>query len=192
VKYELKKRAERQLQTRQRIVEAAVELHQELGPAATSIKAIAERAGVQRHTVYSHFPEELDLLLACSGLDMERHPPPDPEPLTAIVDGEQRLRAGLEALYGYYERREPMLAGVLRDAEIHPVLREVVHRRFGPFAARLHELLAAGLPARGRRRARRDAAIEVATSFSTWRTLARQGLSAGEAAAVATAMVLGI
>ena len=193
MKYELKKRAERQQQTRQRIVEAAVELHTELGPAATSISAIADRAGVQRHTVYSHFPTELDLGMACSGLHFEREPPPDPELLAAIEDGEERLRAGLEALYAYFERNEQILTHVQRDAEVHETTRIVSGRRFGPFAVRLHEVLAAGLPARGRRRARRDAALAVATSFQTWRTLARQGgLPTPDAAGVAASMVLGV
>ena len=157
-KYELKKRAERQQQTRRRIVEAAVELHTELGPAATSISAIADRAGVQRHTVYSHFPTELDLGMACSGLHFEREPPPDPELLAVIEDGEERLRAGLEALYAYFERNEQILTHVQRDAEVHETTRIVFEPRSAP-PVRLHEVLAAGLPARGRRRARRDAAL---------------------------------
>ena len=192
MKYELKKRAERQQQTRRRIVEAAIALHTEVGPARTSISAIAERAGVQRHTVYSHFPEELDLAMACSGLHIELHPLPDPELLLAIEDGEERLRAGLEALYAHYERDEQLLANVNRDLEFHELTRTVVQERFGPFYARLHEVLAAGLPARGRRRIRRDAALGIATSFWTWRALAREhGLKPGEAADLAAAMVLG-
>ena len=191
MKYQLKKRAEGQRQTRRRIVEAAIALHTEVGPARTSISAIAERAGVQRHTVYSHFPEELDLAMACSGLHLELRPLPDPELLLAIEDGEGRLRAGLEALYAYYERDEQLLANVLRDLEFHELTQTVVQERFGPFYARLHEVLSAGLPARGRRRPRRDAALGVATSFWTWRALARDhGLQPIEAADVAAAMVL--
>jgi AcrR family transcriptional regulator len=192
VKYELKKRAERQQQTRQRIVEAAVELHTELGPAATSIKAVAERAGVQRHTVYSHFPTELDLAMACSGLHFEREPPPDPDLIAAIEDGEERLKAGLEALYAYYGRNEALLTHVFRDLEVHETTRIVAQRRFGPFGARLHQVLADGVRVRGRRRARREAALGVATGFWTWRSLVRdQGLDAAQAADVAAAMVLG-
>jgi AcrR family transcriptional regulator len=185
VKYELKKRAERQQDTRRRIVEAAVALHGELGPARTSISAIAARAGVQRHTVYSHFPEELDLLRACSGLDGERTPPPDPEPLVELAAGPDRLRAGLEALYDYYERHEPMLANVLRDVEVHETTRQVVYERFGPFQARLGEVLAEGLPGC-------DAALGVVTSFWSWRSLRDHGLGPPAAAEIAATMVLGV
>ena len=93
-KYELKARAERQEETRRRIVEAAIDLHRTLGPAHTSFSAIAERAGVQRHTLYRHFPDERAMGLACSGLYSERNPLPDPAPWWQIEDPEARLRAG--------------------------------------------------------------------------------------------------
>src|SRR6187399_920987 len=98
--YTLKKRADQQAQTRQRIVEAAVDLHGSVGPAATTISMVAERAGVQRHTLYAHFPDERSLFLACSGLSLERHPLPDAKPWRAIGDRRERLRAGLTAIYG--------------------------------------------------------------------------------------------
>src|ERR1700704_615036 len=101
-KYELRKRAERQEETRRRIVEAAIELHGTVGPARTSVSAIAARAGVQRHTYYRHFPDERSLGLACSGLYMERNPLPDPAPWRAIRDPEKRLRRCLGDLYAYY------------------------------------------------------------------------------------------
>ena len=78
--YTLRRRAEQQAETRRRIVEAAVDLHGSVGPASTTFSMIAERAGVQRHTLYAHFPDERSLLLACSGLAHERDPLPDPEP----------------------------------------------------------------------------------------------------------------
>src|SRR5947208_6476043 len=106
-------------QTRRRIAQAAMELHADVGPARTSISAIAQRAGVQRHTVYRHFPTDLDLAMACSGLHLELEPLPDPELLATIDDGEERLRAGLEALYAYYERNERLLGNVHRDLEVH-------------------------------------------------------------------------
>ena len=93
--YTLKRRAEQQAETRRRIVEAAVELHGSVGPALTTFSMVAERAGVQRHTLYAHFPDERSLYLACSGLAMERDPLPDAEPWRAIADRRERLRAGL-------------------------------------------------------------------------------------------------
>src|SRR3954452_12985814 len=116
-KYELKKRAERQDETRIRIVEAAIDLHTTIGPVRTSVSAIAERAGVQRHTYYRYFPDERSLGLACSGLYAQRNPLPDPGPWREIRDPGERLRRGLEELYEYYERNEPMLSNITRDAE---------------------------------------------------------------------------
>src|SRR6476620_7794449 len=66
-RYELKRRAERQDETRQRIVDATIELHQTIGAAQTTVSEIAKRAGVGRVTVYRHFPDEETLFNACSG-----------------------------------------------------------------------------------------------------------------------------
>src|SRR3712207_3813941 len=104
-KYEMKKRAELQRATRRRIVEATVELHRTLGPAHTTISEIAQRAGVNRLTVYNHFPDITDLLKACSRSWTERHPAPDPTPWAQIRDPQERLRAALTELYGFYARK---------------------------------------------------------------------------------------
>src|SRR5512144_370902 len=123
--YTLKRRAEQQAETRQRIVEAAVDLHGTVGPARTTFSMVAERAGVQRHTLYAHFPDERSLLMACSALALERDPPPDPAPWRSIDDRYERLRAGLSEIYAWYERNADLTGCVLRDAESHPLVREV-------------------------------------------------------------------
>src|SRR3569833_1702075 len=92
--YTLKRRAEQQAETRHRIVEAAVELHGKVGPARTTVSMVAERAGVQRHTFYAPFTEKRSLLMACSGLALERDPMPDAAPLKTIKDLRERLHAG--------------------------------------------------------------------------------------------------
>src|SRR5262249_39398109 len=102
--YTLKRRAEQQAKTRRRLVEATVDLHSSIGPAQTSLSMVAERAGVQRHTLYAHFPDERSLFLACSGLVMERDPLPDAAPWRSIEDRRERLRTGLAAVYGWYQR----------------------------------------------------------------------------------------
>jgi AcrR family transcriptional regulator len=176
-KYQLKKRAEHQDETRRRIVEAAIDLHATIGPARTSVSAIAERAGVQRHTYYRHFPDERSLGLACSGLYVERNPMPDPESWRAIRDPEKRLRRGLEELYAYYERNEPMLSNVTRDAEVDPLTAELASLRFGPALAVMKTVLA-----NGRRSKRALALLDVALAFPTWRSLVREnGLRRAEA-----------
>jgi AcrR family transcriptional regulator len=165
--YTLKRRAEKQAETRQRIVEAAVDLHSSVGPAQTSLSMVAERAGVQRHTLYAHFPDERSLFMACSGFAMERDPMPDPAPWRALANLQERLRAGLGAVYDWYERNESMAACVLRDAEHHAVTREMIGLWIAPHMQAYQEVLGAKLNARQR------AMLHLALSFFTWRTLVR-------------------
>jgi AcrR family transcriptional regulator len=176
-KYELKARAERQEETRLRIVDAAIELHAAKGPAHTTVSDVARAAGVQRHTVYRHFPDARSINLACSGLWTERNPPPDPEPWRAL-DGEDRLRRGLGELYDYYERNEPIMASVARDAEIDALTREISGLRFGPSAMAIREVLAESVS--GRRPAL--AALDLALEFRTWQRLHASRLSSADAA----------
>lgn len=167
--YTLKRRAEQQAETRQRIVEAAVDLHGSVGPALTTISMIAERAGVQRHTVYAHFPDERTLLLACSGLAQERDPAPEAGAWRDIEDRRERLRAGLSAIYGWYERNAELMACVMRDAEYYQPTKEIVELRYGPYFAAYQEVLGAKLSMKQR------AMLGLALSFFTWRTLVRDG-----------------
>jgi AcrR family transcriptional regulator len=174
--YTLKRRAEQQAETRRRIVEAAVELHGSVGPALTTLSQVAARAGVQRHTLYAHFPDERSLYLACSGLTMERDPLPDAEAWRTVEDPRERLSVGLLAIYGWYERNAELAACVLRDAEYHPLTREIAALRFGPYMAAYQEVLGAKLSLKQR------AVLGLALSFFTWRTLVREGGLEQEAA----------
>jgi AcrR family transcriptional regulator len=186
-KYELKKRAERQEETRRKIVEAAIDLHRKLGPARTTVSAIAERAGVQRHTFYRHFPDERSLSFACSGLYAQRNPLPDPERWRSIDDPAKRLTQGLGELYDFFERNEPMLSNVVRDAEIDPLTAEMSGLRFGAGLEAIAEVLGETMPG-GRGRKRRFALLRLALDFKTWRSLTRDGgLSTTEAAATMAA-----
>ena len=166
--YTLKQRAEQQSQTRRRIVEAAVDLHGSIGPALTTISMVAERAGVQRHTLYAHFPDEWSLALACSGLALERDPLPDAEAWRAIKDHRARIRAGLRAVYGWYERNADLAACVLRDAENHALTNKIIALRFGPSFAAYREVLGAKLSIKQR------AMLHLALSHFTWRALVRE------------------
>jgi AcrR family transcriptional regulator len=178
--YTLKRRAEQQAETRLRIVEAAVDLHGQFGPALTTLSMVAERAGVQRHTLYAHFPDERSLFMACSGLAMERDPLPDASAWRSIADRSERLRTGLGAIYAWYERNANLVGCVLRDGEFHPLTREISDLRFGPFMAAYEHVLGTKLNTRQR------AMLQLALSFFTWRTLMRE--SALKPAAAARAM----
>lgn len=172
-KYEQKERAEKQKETRRRITGAAVELHETLGPARTPISAIAERAGVQRLTVYRHFPDERALFSACTAHYQERNPLPDPGPWGAIPDPETRLRHALTEVYAYYRRTEPMMSNSVRDMPLKPILFEILAPFFEHWE-RMRNVLAVGWGVRGKRRGLLLAAIGHSLDFGTWRSLVRQ------------------
>ena len=113
-------------ETHLRITEAAIELHGTVGPSRTTLSAVAERAGVERRTLYRHFPTEADLFAACSSHYFAANPWPDLDGWRAIRDPRERLERALDELYAYYERTEPMLGNVLRDAELVDSARDAV------------------------------------------------------------------
>jgi AcrR family transcriptional regulator len=184
-KYELKERARSRERTRQRIVQAAVDLHTSLGPARTTISAIAQQAGVERHTVYAHFPDERALIAACSAHWEERHPLPDLASLVADEDPGARLRLVLGDLYAWYESVEDDLALFHRDASLVPANAEALASMHGGF----EELVGALVRGRPRRKAVR-AAVGHALDFETWRSLVRrQGLTRAQAVDAMAALV---
>jgi AcrR family transcriptional regulator len=192
-KYELKKRAEREQETRLRIVRATVELHETVGPALTTRSAIAERAGVSRPTVYSHFPDELSLGKACSTLDLSENPLPDPEPWEEIADPESRLRVALSELYYYFRRREGLLANILRDQEMphlrdNPDVREIM-RPIVEHWERMQRALIVGWKTHNSRLLL--GAIGLALDFQSWRTMVRkQDMTDEQAVELMVRMVL--
>jgi AcrR family transcriptional regulator len=187
--YRMTRRAELEEQTRKRITESAVALHEERGPARTPISAVAERAGVRRSTVYRHFPDEEALFAACSSHWRAANPPPDPRSWAAIEDPAQRTEAALRELYAFYGRTEGMYTSLLRDEPVVPV----VHRLLGDFYGYLRaiqDVLMTGRGLRGRAARRTRAAIGHALAFGTWRSLTReQGLADADAVALMCALV---
>jgi AcrR family transcriptional regulator len=180
--YRMKRRAELEAETRRRITESTVALHGTVGPAQTSISAIAEHAGVQRSTVYRHFPDEETLYAACSSHWRELNPVPDLDRWAAIESPDERLRAGLEELYAHYRRTEGMRDNLVRDEALLPI----VKRTFAAFRGYLDaaaDILAAGRRLRGQRASAVRAALGHAVAYSTWKSLAReQGLDDRQAA----------
>jgi AcrR family transcriptional regulator len=188
-KYDMKRRAKRQQETRRRIIDAAVELHETVGMARTTISAIAEKAGVERLTVYRHFPDERALLTACSGHWSAANPPPDPASWTQIGDPEERLKGALAEVYAYYRRTEPMLDNVVRDSQVHPITREMAEPFFEHFE-RMRYVLATGWGVKNERLALLLAVLGHALDFQTWRSLVRQqDLSEEQAIEVMIGMV---
>ena len=177
-KYELKKRAEAMEETRRRITEAAVELHGSVGPARTTVSAVAERAGVQRHTVYRHFPTDQDLFASCSAHWGAMHPLPDPATWTGLDEG-------LNELYRWYEETEDMLANILRDADLVAGVQDAMVP-MEEVLAEAQRQLAAGRP----RRKTVSAAVAHAVDFRTWQSLVRDGgLSRAQAVRLMASLV---
>jgi AcrR family transcriptional regulator len=169
-------------------VEAAVELHTTLGPSRTTVAAIAERAGVTRPTVYAHFPDVRSLFQACSEHVRATVPPPDPAAWHSIADPGELLETALRHVYGYYERLEPLLENVQRDAPVMPLVAEMNAYRLR-YLEEIRDLLLEAWGMRGRARARLRRAIGHALEFRTWQSLVRsQGCRTDEAAQLMVAL----
>jgi AcrR family transcriptional regulator len=189
-RYRQLRRAELEAQTRLRITEAAMKLHGTVGPARTTVTAVAEEAGVQRGTVYRHFPDEETLFGACSMHWAALNPTPTPDAWVEIEDPGQRLRLALADFYHWYERAQPMLDNVFRDAPLMPALKPAVEG-FQRQLRVVRATLMRGRREQGRQRARVAAAIGHAIGFGAWRSLVREhGLDSAEAADLMAAMVL--
>jgi AcrR family transcriptional regulator len=189
-KYELRERAERQEETRRRIVQATEDLHSTVGPARTTVVDIARLAGVSRPTVYSHFPGERELFAACGRHWIDANPRPVPGDWAPVAEPEQRVRRALEEVYGYYAPREQVLANITRDVPLMPALEEVFGAIQGPWMSEAVAVLSAGRCAPGKTKRLLHAAIAHALDFRTWRMLVReQGLSQAEAVDVMACLV---
>lgn len=182
-RYELKARAESQAATRARIAAAAAALHEEVGVARTTVSDIARRAGVQRLTVYNHFPDLEALLPACSGHWLTQHPMPDLQDQLALADPDARLRAVLTAFYGWYREAAPMLRRTHGERATVPELDRWMAQSADVAMTGLADALAAG----GGPGAR--AAVALALDFWTWQRLDREGLDDAAAAALMARMV---
>jgi AcrR family transcriptional regulator len=187
-KYELKKRADGMAETHRRITEAAIELHGTVGPARTTLSAVARRAGVERRTLYRHFPTEADLFAACSRHYFAANPWPALDEWRAMRDPRQRLERALGELYAYYERTEPVFSNVLRDAEVVDFARAAV----APLHAYLDEaaeILTIGRNVRGRRLQLLAGVVRHVLAFSTWRSLSTHGIGRTDAVLLMSALV---
>ncbi len=187
--YRMRRRAESQQRTRQRITESAVALHGTLGPSKTSMSAVAAHAGVRRSTLYRHFPDEAALFDACSAHWAASNPLPDLGSWLAVDDPDQRLRRALDELYTFYSRTERMLENLLRDEATVPMIAE----RFAAFRAYFAaatDALMTGRDLTGAAKRRARAVIGHVIAFSTWKSLVReQGLKDRQAVELMCALV---
>ncbi len=187
--YRKTRRAELEEETRLKIIEAMVALHGSIGPARTTIRAVADRAGVQRATVYRHFPDEASMFAACSAHWAESNPFPDHSAWNAIRGRKRRMHTALTEMYAFFGRNETMLANVFRDGSVLESLGPAVNALRNYLAAAA-DVLAAGCRKKAGDPALLRAAIGHALSFSTWASLTRaQGLSLEDAVALMAGMI---
>jgi AcrR family transcriptional regulator len=186
--YRLKARGDQQNATRLRIIQAAAALHDELGPARTTVSEIARRAGVQRLTVYNHFPDETDLFEACGAHWMAEHPIPDMSAAFAQADAAEGLRQVLAGLYGWYRENKASNEHLQRDRLLMPALDAVMSIRMDQHMVSLADMLAAGFMGADHPLEVR-AAVALALDFWTWRRLSLEGMTdAGAATVMANAV----
>lgn len=189
--YRMRRRAELEELTRLRITESAVELHETLGPARTSISGIAERAGVRRSTVYRHFPNEEALFAACSSHWRAANPPPDAQAWAAIEDPAARTETALRELYAFYGRTQGMYTSLLRDEPLVPAAERRM-RDYYRYLQTIEDVLLAGRGLRGRAARRTRAAIGHALAFATWQSLSQvRGLTDEDAVSLMSLLVAG-
>ncbi len=188
-RYKKSRRAEQERRTRERITEATVRLHGTVGPARTTVSGVAKEAGVQRATVYRHFPDDASLFAACTAHYWGTNPVPDPAAWRLISDPGERLRGALTQMYAFFSSNEDMLERTSRDAPLVEAMAEPV-AEFRAYLNSVATVISAGRLERGRARRRAKAAIGHAVSFATWQSLVReQRLDDSEAVAVMAAMV---
>jgi AcrR family transcriptional regulator len=172
-KYTKTRRAEQQEQTRERIVEAVMALHEELGPANTSIKAVAEKAGVQRLTVYRYFPDDISLFQACTSQWLKLNPPPDTAEWANTSQADERCYVALLAFYRYYSQTETMWAGAYRDVATVEALQQPM-ARFEAYLDQVRDDLLTPWKATGKRKQQLSVTLRHGLQFTTWQSLKRQ------------------
>jgi AcrR family transcriptional regulator len=189
-KYQLRARAERQRETRERIVAATLALHTEVGPAKTTVAEIARRANVQRLTVYNHFPRDAELFAACQARSFLEVPPPDPSAALTIQKPTERLRAVLTDVYTYFRRCEPLMGNVQRDRSQVPSLDALLRATLDAWAEMLASALSKPWSTGRLKHGRVRAMIAVALDYWTWRRMAGEGLADRQTADVMVAAVV--
>lgn len=186
--YRMRKRLEDVDETRRRIVEATVELHGSVGPSKTTVSAVADLAGVQRSTVYRHYPDDEALFGACTSHWLAQHPWPRPQDWESEPDPRKRLASALRELYRYYDENRAMLGNSYRDIDVMP---SFVGEMMRAQLQEMHQVLVDGWRDSADRR-RIAAAVHHALDFRAWSSLDDAGLGSDQAAALMRDMVLGV
>ena len=172
-------------ETRARLLDAALELFETVGPAQTSMSGVADRAGTTRATLYRHFAGDAELANAVIDEWSTGNPAPDVDALADIEDPIARLRAGLGSLYGSYRATGALTANLFRDVHVLPAARRADLRGA---ARQVLEVLGDARPGL-RASPLAEAARAHAVAFETWRSLSAQGLADADIVDLMAALV---
>lgn len=164
------------LETRNTIVEATVKLHEELGPAYTSIKAIAEEAGVQRLTVYRHFPDDASLFQACTSHWLAANPLPELPAQEKNNDSLVLIASTLVDVYRYYRKTERMWTVAYRDVDELKVMQAPMAGVDAYFDQIRDRLLATVKPIAANKK-QLSMTLGHCLRFSTWQSFNKEKLS---------------
>ena len=173
-RYVLRARGDQVAETRARIVEAIMGLHGEIGPRNTTVSAIADRAGVERLTVYRHFKGEAEMFTACSERYLELNPPPDPTAWAVERDPMRRAQRGLADLYAFFSRTAPMFAKIYLDVDEYPSLKTIMDQ-FDAHLRHLADELASAWP-RDKSTRKRQTILRHAARLATWQSFEAEGV----------------
>ena len=175
-RYRLGRRAETADETRQRLIEAAFALHAEQGIQATTMKQIAERAGVSVGTVYHHFPTYEDAVNACGAHTSVSYPLPGPDIFADIAAPEERVRR-LTAAYFNHFARIPWFEHIRTEPNPLPSVASFIKHEESNRVSLMREALK---PLKVDPRHARSAAALI--DISVWSALRRAGFSNAAAA----------
>lgn len=145
-KYDLGRREAQQADTRRRIVDAALELYQEQGVAATTMLDVARRADVAPGTVANHFGSAAGLAAVATDRVLSDLHVPTPDMFDGVDGLSDRIGLLVRELAAFMDRsetwwkvtqREPAGAQVWADAEAryYAELDTLVRTALGPLAA---------------------------------------------------------
>lgn len=104
---------------------ATFELHGEQGIVGTTMRQIAERAGVSVGSVYNHFPSYDEAILACGAYAFSLAPEPSAALFDGVNDVAERVRRLAHATFAQFERLRAF-GYVAAEQDRVPVLKRFV------------------------------------------------------------------
>ncbi|MCB9136696.1 MAG: TetR/AcrR family transcriptional regulator [Anaerolineales bacterium] len=177
--YKMQTRSMATEKTKERIVQAAKELHASQGLQGTSYIEIADKAGVAMATVYRHFPSIADLIPACASSIVVLQTL-TPDAVIALFQGKagvlERLEWIIQGTCECYERDSGWLQAARREGDLIPTLSEVIDEQ----QKNLRILVRAALE-ESNVTERQVQVLAALMDFPLWKSLRDMGLTPDEA-----------